>query len=77
MSELFTEQLRRAINESGMSRYALWKATGVAQSTLSKFMAGQRGLSLESIDKLVDVLGLTLTSQKKRGASRVVIARSS
>ena len=68
MSESFTEQLRRAIRESEMSRYALWQATGVDQGTLSKFLSGQHGLSLDSVDKLVDVLGLTLTSRKKRGA---------
>jgi hypothetical protein len=66
MSELFTEQLRRAIRESGMSRYAIWKGSGVDQATLSKFMSGRHGLSLESVEKLVEVLGLTLTTQKKR-----------
>jgi transcriptional regulator with XRE-family HTH domain len=67
MSEFFTDQLKRAIRESGMSRYALSKATGVDQGTLSKFLSGQRSISLDSVDKLVDVLGLTLTAQKKRG----------
>jgi transcriptional regulator with XRE-family HTH domain len=77
MSEPFTGQLRRAIRESELSRYALSRATGVDQGTLSKFMSGQRGLSLDSVDKLVEVLGLTLTAQKKRGASRVAIDRPS
>jgi hypothetical protein len=65
MSESFTEQLRRAIRESEMSRYALSRATGVDQGTLSKFLVGKHGLSLDSVDKLFDVLGLTLTAQKK------------
>jgi plasmid maintenance system antidote protein VapI len=77
MSEPFTEQLKRAIRESELSCYALSQATGVDQSTLSKFLSGQRGLSLDSVDKLVDALGLTLISQKKRGASRVAIDRPS
>jgi transcriptional regulator with XRE-family HTH domain len=77
MSELFSEQLRRAILDSGQSRYGLSKATGVDQATLSKFLSGKRALSLNSVDKLLDVLGLTLTPQKKRGASRVGIDRPS
>jgi plasmid maintenance system antidote protein VapI len=77
MGRLFTEQLRRAIRDCGMSRYALWKATGISQSLLSRFMSGQRGLTTDSVDKLVDVLGLTLTPRKKRGASRVTIDRPS
>jgi transcriptional regulator with XRE-family HTH domain len=77
MSKDFSEQLKRAIRESALSRYALSQATGVDQGTLSKFLAGQRGLSLDSVDKLVDALGMTLTFQKKRGAGRVAIDRPS
>jgi predicted transcriptional regulator len=78
MSESFTEQLRRSIRESGMSRYAIWKATGIAQSTLSGFMSGRRGLSLDSLDRLFDLLRLTITTQeKKRGARRVASKRPS
>jgi plasmid maintenance system antidote protein VapI len=77
MSEAFSGQLRRAIRKSELSCYALSQATGVDQGTLSKFLSGQRGLSLDSVDRLVETLGLTLTAQKKRGASRVTIDRPS
>ena len=56
-----SDQLRRAIEQSGQSRYAIWKATGVAQSTLSRFMAGE-GLTLDVIDRLARHLGLNLTT---------------
>jgi len=60
MSEHVSERLKRAIRESGMSRYAISQASGVDQATLSKFMSGQRGLTLDSVDKLAGVLGLEM-----------------
>ena len=60
MSEHISERLKRAIRESGMSRYAISQASGVDQATLSKFMSGQRGLTLDSVDKLAGVLGLEI-----------------
>jgi len=49
-----------------MTRYAISVKSGVDQATLSKFMKGQGGLSLGVIDKLVEVLGSTLTVNPKR-----------
>ncbi|MFI5458034.1 MAG: helix-turn-helix domain-containing protein [Isosphaerales bacterium] len=66
MTEPFSEELRRATRESGMTRYAISAKTGIAQSTLCKFVQGERGLSLESIDKLMDVLGLEIRPRHKR-----------
>jgi transcriptional regulator with XRE-family HTH domain len=63
MSEIFSEQLRRAIRECGRSRYALSCETGVDQSTLSRFMQGG-GLSLTVVDKLVEALDLEVRPRK-------------
>ena len=63
MGELFSEQLRQAIERSGMSRYAIGQAAGIDKATMSRFMAGKVGLSLESIDKIVDVLRLKLVAE--------------
>ncbi len=60
MSEPFSDQLRRAIRDCGMTRYAIAVRTGIDQGTLSKFMKGERGLSLAAIDKLMDTLGLEI-----------------
>lgn len=57
---MLSEQLRRAIRDSELSRYQISKATGVGQSTLSLFCAGKRGLSMDAIDRLVDFLGWQL-----------------
>lgn len=61
-----SEQLREAIQTSGYSRYAIWKATGVSQAVLSKFMAGKFNLSLANIDRLAKFLGLRLVQDKRR-----------
>jgi plasmid maintenance system antidote protein VapI len=66
MRELFSSILRRAILESGLSRYAISARSGVDQATLSRFIAGKRGLNLDSVDKLVDVLGLEIRPCRKR-----------
>lgn len=58
-----SDELRQAIERSGVSRYSIWQQTGIDQGTLSKFMDGERGLSIESIDKLADLLGLHIITK--------------
>ncbi len=65
-SNSITGQLKAAIDGSGQSRYALSCASGVAQSALSRFMSGERGLSLESAARLADALGLELRPKRSR-----------
>jgi len=59
--ERLTEQLRRAIDESGQSRYAICKATGIDQSQMSRFMHGSGGLSVDALDALGEFLDLQIT----------------
>lgn len=49
-----------------MSRYAICQKLGLSQSVMSRFMAGKCGLSLKTLDRLVELLGLTLVSRKGR-----------
>ena len=58
-----SDELRQAIEQSGVSRYSIWQQTGIDQGSLSKFMDGERGLGIESIDKLADLLGLHIVSK--------------
>lgn len=61
----FSEQLRSAVEQAPMSRYAIHKATGIDQAVLSKFVRGERmGLSMETVDKLCDFLGLKIVPEK-------------
>ncbi len=55
-----SDQLRQAIQRSGQSRYAICKALDLAQGQLSKFMHGERGLSLDVLDRLCAYLNLEL-----------------
>ncbi len=62
---LILKAIRRAIRESGQSRYAIAKAVGIDQGHLSKLMKGRAGLSLESVEKLAEFLDLEIIVQKK------------
>jgi transcriptional regulator with XRE-family HTH domain len=55
-----TETLRTAIQRTDVSRYEIAKATGIAQSALSRFIHGERGLDGDSINKLCQYFGLEL-----------------
>ena len=64
-ADKLSDQLRQAIDSSGMSRYAIAKAIGLDQSVLSRFMTGKSGLAVETIDKIGGLLGLRIVAQKK------------
>ena len=61
-----TDQLILAIEESGQSRYAISMATGIDQGQLSKFVHGERGLSLATVDTLCSYLGLELRQAPRK-----------
>ena len=68
-----SEQLRDAIEKAGVSRYEISKATGVSESTLSKFVLRQRpGLSFDAMDRIGLELGLVIVkkSQPKKPKKR-------
>jgi transcriptional regulator with XRE-family HTH domain len=60
-----TDQLRRMIDASGMTRYQIAKETGIDESALAKFYIGKRGLSMEALNALGECLQLTLISKRK------------
>jgi hypothetical protein len=57
--------IRRAIERSEHSRYAISKATGISQAQLSRLMADKSGLSIESLELLLTFLGLELVIRPK------------
>src|SRR5688572_2759164 len=61
-----TEQLRTAIEQSGLTRYELAKRSGVSQSMLSRFVNGQGSLALDSIEKLAPFLGIEITTKRRK-----------
>jgi transcriptional regulator with XRE-family HTH domain len=54
------EQLREAIRASGESLNHLGKRTGVGPDRLSRFLRGERDLTLTAAEKLCFALGLRL-----------------
>ena len=64
---MFSDQLRQAIRDCGLSRYELWQRTGIDQSTLSRFVRGRAGMTLQSVDLLIEELGLELGPRRKGG----------
>ena len=62
-----TEQLRQAIDDSGLTRYQIAKETGIDESALAKFYTGRRGLSMEALDALGEFLQLKITLGRKPG----------
>lgn len=62
MKQNVIEQLRKAIRDSGKTQLAIADATGIAQGNLSKFLKGERGLSLENFAVLCKLLQLKLVA---------------
>lgn len=60
-----SDQVRRAIESSGLSRYRICKDTGILQSVMSRFMNGQGMLSMEGLDALADLLDLNINMGKR------------
>ena len=69
-SNLLTDQLRQAIDDSGLTRYRIAKATGIDESALAKFYNGHRGLSMQALNALGDFLQLRITLRRKPGKKK-------
>ena len=65
-----SDGLRQAVDASGLSHYRICKQLGMAESTLSRFMSGQGGLSMEYIDALADLLDLSIKAPRRRRTKR-------
>ena len=65
-----SDQIRQAVDDCGLSRYAISKVTGIAQSTLSRFMSGERGLPMKTLNRLADFLDLNVVVGNRRSKGR-------
>src|SRR5258708_1200170 len=64
------ERLREAIRDSGESLNHLGERAGVGRDRLSRFLRGERGLTLDAAEKLCRALGLRLTRAEDKGPQR-------
>jgi len=59
-TKLVSDQLRQAIDDSGLTRYRIAQESGISATALALFYNGQRGLSSKALDKLGECLQLTI-----------------
>jgi transcriptional regulator with XRE-family HTH domain len=62
------QKLRAAIQDSGLTLTQLSERACIALPLLTRFMRGERGLTLASAEKVCDALGLDLV--KRQGGPR-------
>jgi len=62
----FSDEIRRAVAESGLSQYAVCRALGLNPAQLSRFMAGKGWIGQDYLDALAELLGLHVTTSKPR-----------
>jgi transcriptional regulator with XRE-family HTH domain len=67
---MFGEQLRRAIRTGGVSQAELARRTGLTTATISRVASGEREASFETIDKLMDALGLEIVIRPRRSTRK-------
>jgi hypothetical protein len=56
-------QLRQAIRDSGQSLNRLSALCGVGRDRLSRFVRGERGISMDAAERICDVLRLRLIAE--------------
>jgi hypothetical protein len=62
-----SDQIRQAVATCGKTRYQIFKATGIDQAALSRFMSGECGLEMATLDTLADYLNLNIQPLKRSG----------
>jgi transcriptional regulator with XRE-family HTH domain len=58
-----SESLREAIRTSGLTVYRLAKLAGTAPAVITRFLRGERDLRLSTVEKIAEVLNLTLVQR--------------
>jgi len=61
-----SDQVRRAVDASGLTRYRISKIAGLHESVLCRFMPGEIEITTGTLDRLADALGLDIVVRPKR-----------
>lgn len=59
------DAIRRAVETSGKTRYRIAKESGVSAAQLSRLVNGERGMTVDTIERLADYLDLQITIEPK------------
>ena len=62
----FSDEIRAAITNSGLTRYRICKQVGMQESTMTRFLRGRGGLSLATIDRIAALLDLHVSAGRAR-----------
>jgi len=57
-------QLKEAIRTSGKTLYRIGKDSSVGTDSLYRFMSGERGLSLDAVDRIFESLRLKIVREE-------------
>lgn len=60
-----SDQVRRAIEDCGQTRYRLAKQSGVTEGALSRFLAGERDMTLRTLERIAPLIGVKLKVEKR------------
>jgi len=60
-----TKAIVAAIKASDQTPYAIAKGADVARSQLSRLLSGERGLDIDTIERIADYLELRITIEPK------------
>ena len=63
-ADTLSKQLRWYVKNCGVSTYRLERETGIHNSALSRFLRGERGLSIASMDTMGKFLKLALVCKR-------------
>ncbi|MGA2068763.1 MAG: helix-turn-helix transcriptional regulator [Thermoguttaceae bacterium] len=64
------DQLRKAIERSSLTLYAVAKGSGLAYAVVHYFARGERTLTIDSAGKIADFLGLELAPKQSKKAKK-------
>jgi hypothetical protein len=62
----FSDEIRQAIEDCGLSRYAICQALDIKEAQMSRFMADKGWLGQQKLNALADLLGLRVAVKRQR-----------
>lgn len=66
----FTDEIRRAIDACGLTRYRICQETGIKEAQMSRLMKRKGFLGQDNLDALAKLLGLHVSAGKPRPSAR-------
>jgi transcriptional regulator with XRE-family HTH domain len=67
---MIRERIQEAIRDTGLTQREVSRATGIDETMLSKFNHGLREMSFQSIDQLLDRLGLEIVIRPRHNTRK-------